>query len=195
MKGLFLPKLKLIQDNSKLLVMTVGPSLTQRNQNSTVIKKPPLLGIFFSHYKPYFTRMKKPVKNAKAQLFQLIKKLNKDSNFLSDDEFISVLAETKSICANKQLTETLIQSLNMLKDTRIHCKDSLTKREKQVLILIGEGLQNSDIAVSLNLSKSTIETHRKNMRKKLKLKTNVNLFAPALLFSVQYANGNKDDNY
>ena len=139
--------------------------------------------------------MKKPGRNAKAQLFQLIKKLNKHSNFLSNDEFISVLTETKSICTNKQLTEGLIQSLNVLKDTRIHCKDSLTKREQQVLLLIAEGSKSSVIATQLNLSKSTIETHRKNMRKKLKLNGKDNLFALALLFSVQYKNTNREDNF
>ena len=139
--------------------------------------------------------MKKPVKNAKVQLVQLIKKLNKDSNFLSGDEFISVLTEAKSICVNKQFSEGLIQSLNVLKDTRIHRKNSLTTREQQVLLLIGEGSKSSAIATQLNLSKSTIETHRRNMRKKLKLNGKDNLFALALLFSVQHKNTTKDDNF
>ncbi len=139
--------------------------------------------------------MKKPIKNAKVQLVQLIRKLNKDSNFLSSDEFISVLTETKSICTNKQFTEGLIQSLNVLRQTKIHRKDSLTTREQQVLLLIGEGSKSSAIATQLNLSKSTIETHRKNMRKKLKLNGKDNLFALALLFSVQHKNTTKDDNF
>jgi two-component system nitrate/nitrite response regulator NarL len=139
--------------------------------------------------------MKKLVKNAKVQLVQLIQKLNKESNFLSSDEFISVLTASKSICTNKQFTEGLIQSLNVLKQTKIHHKDSLTIREQQVLLLIGEGSKSSVIATQLNLSKSTIETHRKNMRKKLKLNGKDNLFALALLFSVQYKNTNRDDNF
>ena len=133
--------------------------------------------------------MNKPVKSAKVQFFMLIKKLHKDSNFLSSDEFISVLTETKSICTNKQFTEGLIQSLKVLTQTKIHRKDSLTNREKQVLLMIGEGQKNSEIAIELNLSKSTIETHRKNIRKKLKLNGQDNLFALALLFSLQYNNG------
>lgn len=41
----------------------------------------------------------------------------------------------------------------------------LTKREQQVLNLIGIGKQNNDIAKDLNPKISTIETHRKNIRK------------------------------
>ncbi len=148
-----------------------------------------------NNYKPYFTAMKKPVKNAKVQLVQLIKKLNKNSNFLSSDEFISVLTETKSICTNKQFTEGLIQSLNVLKQTKIYRKDSLTTREQQVLLLVGEGSKSSAIATQLDVSQSTIETHRKNIRKKLKLNGKDNLFALALLFSVQHKNKTKDNSF
>ncbi len=59
-------------------------------------------------------------KNILNAFDSLAKKLNKDSNFLSSDEFISVLTETKSICTNKQFTEGLIQSLNVLRQTKIH---------------------------------------------------------------------------
>ncbi len=148
-----------------------------------------------NNYKPYFANMKEPEKSAKVQLSQLIKKLNKNSNFLSSDEYISVLTETKSICTNKQFTEGLIQSINVLRQTEIHRKNSLTTREQQVLLLIGEGSKSSAIATQLALSKSTIETHRKNIRKKLKLNGKDNLIALALLFSVQHKNATNADNF
>jgi DNA-binding NarL/FixJ family response regulator len=62
----------------------------------------------------------------------------------------------------------LIQSLNVLKQTRTHRKDTLTKREQQVLLRIGESSKSRVIAGELNLSIATIETYRKNIRKKLK---------------------------
>ena len=139
--------------------------------------------------------MKNPNNTAEFQLVLLIKTLHKEKKTLSYKEFISVLNAIKTIHNNKQFIESLILSLKVLNQTKIHNKDSLTNREKQVFLLIGKGLKNSHIADELNLSKSTIETHRKNIRKKLKLIGNENLFAIALLFSVQYQNGNEDDNF
>lgn len=45
----------------------------------------------------------------------------------------------------------------------------LTKREKEVLQLIAEGLTNNQIAEKLFVSASTVDTHRKNMITKLKV--------------------------
>ncbi|MBS1662812.1 MAG: response regulator transcription factor [Bacteroidetes bacterium] len=48
---------------------------------------------------------------------------------------------------------------------------SLTKREKEIIILIGQHLTNSEISEKLFLSKYTVETHRKNIMHKLGLKS------------------------
>jgi two-component system, NarL family, response regulator NreC len=47
--------------------------------------------------------------------------------------------------------------------------DLLTEREKEVLQLLAEGRSNKDVAGVLNLSLSTVETHRTNMMQKLNL--------------------------
>jgi DNA-binding NarL/FixJ family response regulator len=47
----------------------------------------------------------------------------------------------------------------------------LTVRELDVIILLSRGYTNKEIASKLILSKYTIETHRKNIMKKFKLKT------------------------
>jgi len=44
---------------------------------------------------------------------------------------------------------------------------SLTRREKEVLSLISQGLSDQDISGSLFISPSTVESHRKNLRSKL----------------------------
>ncbi|MFP5039844.1 response regulator [Parasediminibacterium sp. JCM 36343] len=46
----------------------------------------------------------------------------------------------------------------------------LTKREKEVLELIAEGLNNSEIANKLFLSVTTVDSHRKNMLTKFSVK-------------------------
>ncbi len=48
--------------------------------------------------------------------------------------------------------------------------DRLTDREFEVLRLLGNGLGTQKIAKKLNLSINTIETHRRNIKKKLNLK-------------------------
>lgn len=51
----------------------------------------------------------------------------------------------------------------------------LTKRERQILKLIAEGKTSQQIAKSLKISKYTVDTHRKNIHKKLDIKTNTGL--------------------
>jgi RNA polymerase sigma factor (sigma-70 family) len=47
--------------------------------------------------------------------------------------------------------------------------DLLTEREKEILQLLAEGKSNKDIAVMLNLSINTVETHRTRIMQKLNL--------------------------
>lgn len=46
---------------------------------------------------------------------------------------------------------------------------TLTKREQEILILIAKGRTSQEIATELHLSKFTVDTHRKNIHKKLNL--------------------------
>jgi DNA-binding NarL/FixJ family response regulator len=60
---------------------------------------------------------------------------------------------------------------------------NLTDREFEVFQLIGEARSNREIATQMHLSPKTIETHRMNVMRKLKLTT-----APELMrFALQYA--------
>ncbi len=47
--------------------------------------------------------------------------------------------------------------------------NSLTKREREIVSLIGQGKTNSEIAVELTLSKRTVETHVSNILSKLRI--------------------------
>ena len=51
----------------------------------------------------------------------------------------------------------------------------LTIREKQVALLISNGYKSLEIAKKLNLTKHTIETHRKRLMKKVGAKNVANL--------------------
>jgi DNA-binding CsgD family transcriptional regulator len=43
----------------------------------------------------------------------------------------------------------------------------LTQREKQIVLLIGEGLRGEEIAASLDISPQTVRKHRANIAQKL----------------------------
>ena len=66
-------------------------------------------------------------------------------------------------------------------------KITLTRREKEILGLLIKGRTTLQIAQELKLSKFTIDTHRKNIHKKLGIKSNTGL--------VNYALKNLDLNY
>ena len=53
--------------------------------------------------------------------------------------------------------------------------EALTDREREVLHLAAEGLNNPDIAGKLFISPRTAETHRANVMRKLNFKTQTDL--------------------
>jgi len=55
----------------------------------------------------------------------------------------------------------------------------VTKREKEVLKMVGEGLTSSQIAESLFVSPRTVDTHRANLMRKLEVKNAVELVIKA----------------
>ncbi len=56
----------------------------------------------------------------------------------------------------------------------------LTQREKEILILISNGLTTNQIAEQLFLSPVTVETHRRNLLTKFKVKNMIELVQLAL---------------
>lgn len=66
---------------------------------------------------------------------------------------------------------------------------SLTDREFEILQLLGEARSNREIAELLQLSPKTVETHRLNLIRKLKLKTATEL----LRFALQYSDPEPHD--
>jgi len=54
-------------------------------------------------------------------------------------------------------------------------KRKLSKREREILILIGEGLKSQEIANKLSITLNTVNTHRKNIIRKLNLEPNTDL--------------------
>jgi DNA-binding NarL/FixJ family response regulator len=58
----------------------------------------------------------------------------------------------------------------------------LTKREQEVLLLVKSGLPSKSIARRLNISDKTVDVHKHQLRRKLKLRTDLDLARHAALF-------------
>lgn len=57
---------------------------------------------------------------------------------------------------------------------------TLSKREVEIVRLITQELSNNDIAERLEISKRTVETHRKNIFRKTKVKSVIGLVILAI---------------
>jgi len=58
---------------------------------------------------------------------------------------------------------------------RMACGVNLSGREQDVLVLLAEGKSNKDVAHDLSISVRTVETHRKNLKRKLGIGTTAGL--------------------
>ncbi len=65
-------------------------------------------------------------------------------------------------------------------ESEIDPYQNLTAREREVLHLVAEGHTNAEIADRLSISPRTVETHRSNLMRKLKLRTSADLIRFAL---------------
>jgi two-component system, NarL family, nitrate/nitrite response regulator NarL len=75
---------------------------------------------------------------------------------------------------SQEVTAQLMNNFSE-KSSQSNPADVLTKREKEILTLIAQGLTDKEIAEKVFLSPLTITTHRKNILSKLGLKNKVEL--------------------
>ena len=104
------------------------------------------------------------------EILLIIDYMKRSHQSLSDNDVISILKATREVSKNKALVNNLIFLYNNFKSDNFRSLLRLTQRECEILHLIGLGNQSIDIAIQLELSLSTIETHRKNIRKCMSLK-------------------------
>ena len=62
--------------------------------------------------------------------------------------------------------------------------DVLTERERQVLKLVADGMSTDQIAVMLNLSPGTIQSHRNSLRNKLHVHNLAGMIRYAIKFNL-----------
>lgn len=64
--------------------------------------------------------------------------------------------------------------------TRRRRPEALTNREQQILQLIWSGLKNKEIGTRLKISVKTVEAHRANMMKKVRVSNTAQLLKAAI---------------
>lgn len=96
---------------------------------------------------------------------------------LKDCAFGELANAIRQVMAGKNylspnITDVVVQGyLNKIQDTVPAVGAALTSREREILQLLAEGLTAKEIASHLYLSIKTIETHRRNIMDKLKLRS------------------------
>ena len=129
------------------------------------------------------------IKNNRIKKILYTGKMNLDYfNYCIKYEIDSIVSKRADV---KVLRETI---LNALSNNKYSCGNSsyiigfkevnsietLSKREKEILLLLAEGLKNRDIASELFTSPRTIETHKTHIVKKLELKNTAELLCFAV---------------
>ncbi len=110
--------------------------------------------------------------NAGEHIIEAIKAVANGEQYFSDD-IQKILLKT---LAGQQVAEGELPREFLI--------DTLTERELDVLKLITKQLNTPEIADKLNVSISTIETHRKKLLKKLKVKNSVGLAMYAVKYKI-----------
>lgn len=100
----------------------------------------------------------------------LLKDMDKEELILAINKVLD-----GDIYLSKAANDKILQQLREL-DLNPKQVPVLTRREKEILLLLDEGLSSQEIADRLSLSAYTIDTHRKNMLQKLNVRN-----TPALL--------------
>ncbi len=94
----------------------------------------------------------------------------------SKEEMIKAILEVNN--GNKYICDEIknnISEMILEENKDVPNVNSLTDREIQIINLIKEGLSSKEIASNLNISLKTVEVHRHNVLKKLKLKNSASL--------------------
>jgi DNA-binding NarL/FixJ family response regulator len=82
---------------------------------------------------------------------------------------------------SRALTERAVDMfLEFAAESSLDWVELLTSRERQVLQLAAQGVNNAEIGNRLNISPRTVETHRTNLMRKLGLKTQAELLRYAM---------------
>ncbi|MFP4367302.1 MAG: response regulator transcription factor [bacterium] len=102
---------------------------------------------------------------------------------LFDDELNDLFDEVIQISDTRIKIRNKLNSLvNRISETKQHLPDdTLSNREKDVVKLLAKGMSNKEISDQLYISPHTVITHRKNITRKLNIKSVAGLIVYAII--------------
>ncbi|MBE7442034.1 MAG: response regulator transcription factor [Flavobacteriales bacterium] len=106
------------------------------------------------------------------------------SGYVLKESGASDLVEAiKTIAAGKQFFSSEVSSVIVKsiieEEPKKHVRDIISDREKEVILLVAQGLSNNKIGEKMCLSPRTVESHRRNILQKLDVKNTAELIAYA----------------
>jgi DNA-binding NarL/FixJ family response regulator len=108
-----------------------------------------------------------------------------DGYLLKENAFTDLISAIETIRQGKPYVSNLVahQILDsFLSKSKRKESELLSPREKEVLKCLADGMPNKEIADALFISESTVRVHFKNIKKKLIIKTNIDLLRYALKY-------------
>lgn len=93
-----------------------------------------------------------------------------------NEEFF--LAINKVLLGETYFSQELL--LNIIRESNLADPIKLSRREKEILVLISQGLSNQEISSVLNISQRTVERHRTHLLEKTGSKNSIRLIIYAL---------------
>jgi DNA-binding NarL/FixJ family response regulator len=118
-------------------------------------------------------QIKKEVSNPQLKCIALQNSLSDNTALKSYDEVISIYDSAEQI--NDKLTKLISEPEEEKK------LESLTLREKEIIVCVIKGLTNKQIADKLHLSSHTVISHRRNIATKLQIHSTAGLTIYAIV--------------
>lgn len=141
-------------------------SLCWRNPDILIIN-PSVSGILPLH------DIKKEASNPELKCIALLNSLSDQTTLKSYDETISIYDSVEQI--NDKLNKLIAQPSTQPKG------ESLTQREKEIIVCVIKGMKNKEIAETLHLSAHTVVSHRRNIASKLQIHSTAGLTIYAIV--------------
>jgi DNA-binding NarL/FixJ family response regulator len=116
-----------------------------------------------------------------SRSFSSLKKLSINGIFLNDTEPEKLLQTVKEICYGKHYFRCKSpKGHNQNSPIENNSTEKLSKRELEIIRLFYQGLSYEEISEQLNISKRTVETHKRNIHSKLKIHSTVEMIKYAM---------------
>lgn len=152
-----LPNLK-IQPIEILSVEALHDCL--RTQYPDILVVNPVFGDYFD-----VSRFKEEMAGKKIRLVALVSSFVDTSLLTKYDESISIFDDLETISAKI----SKLWNIELVNESEEDGQETLSQREKEIVICVVKGMTNKEMAESLFLSIHTVITHRRNISKKLQI--------------------------